>query len=408
MNETAKKEDPKDLTPQKPTLTPEQLIVEDDSEFALLLDSARFNQAWRVATLFAKSEMVPKHFQEKPESVFVVLHMALRLHVDPMMLMQNTYMVHGRPGMEAKLKIGLANRRGPFTGPIQYRMEGEGKERRCTAYATHAKTGELCEMTVDWKMVEAEGWDKDKQFRDGSGTQKSKWNTLPDLMFRYRSASFLISVYCPEVVLGLPSVDELEDMPQLIPAEVRTISRTAISGPQAASEEKWIDPALLAEFDRLVGEKKEAMLAHGQVRAFKTFLEETAKFNDISVDEMKAHAAEKFDGFWEAFEKWFLTQPKGTRTPKVEAPPAAPKGGAGGKPPLTTATAPEAQPGADKTPPVQIGEMTMANIRGILADKSLDLAFYFEERQIPEIDQVPLEELTEQDGQDILAWLKEQ
>ncbi len=360
MNETAKKEDPKDLAPQKPALTPEQLIVEDDGEFALLLDSARFNQAWRVATLFAKSEMVPKHFQGKPESVFVVLHMALRLHVDPMMLMQNTYMVHGRPGMEAKLKIGLANRRGPFTGPIQYRMEGEGKDRRCTAYATHSKTGELCEMTVDWKMVEAEGWDKDKQFRDGSGTQKSKWNTLPDLMFRYRSASFLISVYCPEVVLGLPSVDELEDTPQLIPAEVRTISRKAISSPQVTPEEKWVDPEFLAEFDRLVGEKKEHMLAHGQVRAFKTFLEETAKANDISVDELKAKAAADFEDFWTVFEKWFLTQPKGTRGPKAGAPSASPEGEGEGKPSLTTTTDPEAPPGADKTPPVGITAESLA------------------------------------------------
>ncbi len=399
MNETAKKEDPKDLAPQKPALTPEQLIVEDDGEFALLLDSARFNQAWRVATLFAKSEMVPKHFQGKPESVFVVLHMALRLHVDPMMLMQNTYMVHGRPGMEAKLKIGLANRRGPFTGPIQYRMEGEGKERKCTAYAIHAKTGDLCEMTVDWKMVEAEGWSK----KEGS-----KWLTLPDLMFRYRSASFLISVYCPEVVLGLPSVDELEDMPQLIPAEIRTISRKAISGSTAQPEKKWVDPALLAEFDRLVGEKKEAMLVAGQVRAFARFLEETAQRQPdgpISVDELKAKAAVDFENFWTVFENWFLTQPKGTRSPKAGAPPALQEGAVGGKTPLTTATDPKAQPGADTTPSVGIGMRTMTDIRGILTKKEIDLGLYFHER---EMEQVPLAELTENIGQDILAWLKEQ
>ncbi len=408
MNETTKKEKPEDSAPQKPALTPEQLIVRDNSEFALLLDSARFNQAWRVAKLFAASEMVPKHFQGKPESVFVVLHMALRLQVDPMMLMQNTYMVHGRPGMEAKLKIGLANSRGPFTGPIQYRLEGEGKDKRCTAYATHAKTGEVCEMTVDWKMVEAEGWSK----KEGS-----KWLTLPDLMFRYRAASFLISLYCPEVVLGLPSVEELEDIPQLISAESTTISRKAISGSQTQPEEKWVDPDLLADFDRLVGEKKEAMLAAGQVRAFTKFLEETAKVNGISVDELKADAAPKFAEFWAVFEKWFLTQPKGTRSPKTKGTSPVPQeGGVEGKPPLTTAFTAVASQGqyaglslGKGPPPIGIKEETKEAIREGLGEKGLDLALYFEDFDaVPGMDTIPLSEFTEEMGQDALDWLKRQ
>jgi hypothetical protein len=183
------------------------IVVHDDSEYANLLDTGRFNHLYRVAGVFARSKLVPDHFRGSKDDCMVALQMAFRLAVDPMMFMQKCYIVHGRPGVEAQLKIGLANSRGPFTGPIQWRMSGEGKQKKCTAYATHKVTGELCEYPLDWETVEKEGW------ADKKG---SKWLTMPDKMFRYRSASWLIDLYCPEVTLGLATVDELLDADQPI------------------------------------------------------------------------------------------------------------------------------------------------------------------------------------------------
>ncbi len=92
----------------------------------------------------------------------------------------------------------------------------------------------------------------------------------------------------------------------------------------------------------------------------------------------------------------------------AKAPLSPQEGGEGIDTPPHTGLGVEASPGADKTPPVGVGQMTMAAIRGILADKSLDLALYYEEKGIREIDRVPLEELTREIGQDILDWLKRQ
>jgi hypothetical protein len=180
-----------------------ETISHDDSEFSAYLDTAKFNQMWRVATVFAQSALVPAQYRQKPEDCFIAMQMSVRMHVDPMMLMQNTYVVHGKPGMEAKLAIALVNSRGPFTGPIQWRFEGEGKTRSCTAYATHRGTREVCEATVTWEMAEREGWTK----KEGS-----KWLTMPDMMFRYRSATFLARLYAPECLMGMSMIDELLDI----------------------------------------------------------------------------------------------------------------------------------------------------------------------------------------------------
>ena len=182
---------------------------------------------WRCAKAFAASELVPAHFRGKPENAFIAYQLALRMEIDPFMLMQNLYVVHGRPGLEAKLVIALVNSKGPFTGPIQWKLEGEGDARRCTAYATHQVTGERCEAEVSMAMAHAEGW---------VNKTGSKWRTMPDVMLRYRSAAFLARFYCPEVLMGMSTADELPDIePEATPAPERTQTEPARAIPEGRS-----------------------------------------------------------------------------------------------------------------------------------------------------------------------------
>jgi hypothetical protein len=202
MTDPAEQQD-QDMMPEKYE-GPTGLVVQDDGEYKNILDTARFNHLWRVAKTFAASQMVPEIFRNDPNSCMVALQMAFRLKVDPMMFLQKSYVIKGRPGIEATLAVALANTHGPFTGPIQYKWSGEKDKDdwTCTAYATHSETNELCEMPLDLKTVKAEGW-----YEKGG----SKWKTMPRLMFMYRSAMWLIRAFCPEVILGLHSIDELQD-----------------------------------------------------------------------------------------------------------------------------------------------------------------------------------------------------
>lgn len=279
------------ITSEKPKLTAEQMVVHDTGEYSMLFDSAKFNQAWRVATAFAQSGLVPDHFKNNINGVFVVLHMATRMNLDPFMVLQKTYLVHGRPGMEAQLVIALVNARGPFQGPIQWETSGEGDKRQWIAYATHAKTGERCEAKVDWAMVKAEGW------FDKAG---SKWKTIPDLMGRYRSATFLARLYCPEVIMGLSTADELDDMAFTLDSGVTVSPRP----PGALIEIKEVDPAALAEFARILD--TQGFADKNEPELFDKFLGDCAKSFKITVDEVKAMAGtqSKFDELWATFTQW--------------------------------------------------------------------------------------------------------
>jgi hypothetical protein len=174
--------------------------------FDNLLNPEKFEHIWRVAKAFAISGMVPDHFKTT-EAAFVAVQMAVRLEVDPFMLMQHTYVIHGRPGMTGQLAIALVNARGPFRTPIMFELTGDGGSRACTAYAEHGATGKLCEMTVSMAMAQAEGW-----------TSNKKWQSIPDLMLQYRAGAWLGRVYAPECLMGLLTEDELRDMGPLVEA----------------------------------------------------------------------------------------------------------------------------------------------------------------------------------------------
>ena len=40
----------------------------------------------------------------------------------------------------------------------------------------------------------------------------SKWKTMPRQMMMYRAASFFARAHCPEVLLGIQTVEEVQDV----------------------------------------------------------------------------------------------------------------------------------------------------------------------------------------------------
>lgn len=169
-----------------------------------------FDHIQRVAQVFSKSTLVPKEYQGEANigNVVIALEMANRMGTNPLAVMQNLYIVQGKPGWSSQFIIAAINQRGLFS-PLRFRMEGTGDSRSCVAYATEKATGEILESpVVTMAMAKAEGW------IDKNG---SKWKTMPELMLRYRSATFFGRLYVPEVLMGIPTAEEVEDIVDITP-----------------------------------------------------------------------------------------------------------------------------------------------------------------------------------------------
>lgn len=237
------------------------LVAQDNSQMALFLDTARWNQMCRVAQMMSESNLIPNHFRGKPQDVVVALTMADGLSVHPMMLMQTTYPVNGRLGLEAKLAIGLANNSGVFKDRIQWEMTGEKGTLGRGAIARAHLAGvepphDLCEAECTMEIAKAYGWlvTKNKQ-----GVNVSHWAKMPDMMLKYRSATFLVRLYCPEVLLGMQTNDELQDIQGFGPSKAPSVSlseRTKDANGEAEGPAIDIPPAVDAEPER--GKEKPA------------------------------------------------------------------------------------------------------------------------------------------------------
>lgn len=190
-------------------------------ELGIYGSSDNFKLAWQMAQGLAQSTVVPATFQKNPSNCLIAIEQAQRLNVSPMMVMQNLYVIQGRPSWSSKFLIAMINGSGKFDMELQYdeKQDKDGKPFSCLAWTM--KNGRRVEgMTVDMDMAKDEGW---------IAKNGSKWRTLPQLMLRYRAASFFASLNCPELTLGIYTREEMEDNEFRDPASIKATADAEIA-----------------------------------------------------------------------------------------------------------------------------------------------------------------------------------
>lgn len=179
---------------------------------------ASFENGQRMALALSKANLVPKEYQNNMPNCLIALEIAQRLRASPLLIMQNTHIIHGRPSWSAQFLIASINSCGRYS-PLRFDITKEEKPRdiggvkvtniKCVAWAIERETGQRLESSeVSIEMAIAEGW----YTKDGS-----KWKTMPEQMLRYRSAAFFARVYSPEITMGMHTVEEEEEMKDVTP-----------------------------------------------------------------------------------------------------------------------------------------------------------------------------------------------
>lgn len=214
-----------------------------------LMTGAGFDQLQRVAKALCSSTLVPAQYRAFTEvkdrgrvtghtpnpaglpNCVVALNMAQRMGADPLMVMQNLYVIEGRPSWSSQFIIAAINSCGRFS-PLRFEISEPGKAEEVSYQATVWKSGNRIEETRKVKVrhqtcrawvIEKETGDRldgptvsiqmaiDESWLTKNG---SKWLTMPEVMLRYRAASFFGRLYAPELLMGLQTQEEVEDIIQ--------------------------------------------------------------------------------------------------------------------------------------------------------------------------------------------------
>lgn len=191
-----------------------------------------FSLAVRKARAITSASMVPESYRGEANlgNAMIALEVAERIGASPLMVMQNLYVVHGRPSWSSTFLIATVNACGRFT-PLRFETQGtdpDADDYRVRAVAKDKESGEVCEGPwITWKMVKAEGW---------ASKSGSKWKTIPALMFNYRAAAFWSRLFAPELSLGIHTADEVQDTFTVAPQS--TVERADLADLQARLEQR--------------------------------------------------------------------------------------------------------------------------------------------------------------------------
>lgn len=168
-------------------------------------DDKTLRKAMKAASYLSNNAFAPPLFQNSPGNCLIALEMINRTGLPALAVLQNLYIVKGKPCWSGSFCAALVNGSGLFT-ELDYEYVGTPGhlDWGCYAYATRRSTGKRCvSEVITMKMAADEGW---------LNKPGSKWKTMPKQMMTYRAAAFFARAYCPEILHGMQSYEEVQDV----------------------------------------------------------------------------------------------------------------------------------------------------------------------------------------------------
>ena len=196
MNEIVEKEEKSELAEvvdEKVSLLPNNPF---ESKQAL-------NDYFTMANVLSKSTMVPQTYQGNPSNCLIALEQAARMKCSPLMVMQQLYVVKGKPSWSGQACSMIVNGCGLFES-VKLNYVGEKGKETYGAYVSAIRKEDKAEVvgtTITMAMAKAEGW-----------LSNPKWKSMPEQMLGYRAYAFFARLHCPNALSGFSTEGEIEDI----------------------------------------------------------------------------------------------------------------------------------------------------------------------------------------------------
>ncbi|EMX9855983.1 MULTISPECIES: RecT family recombinase [Klebsiella] len=221
---------------------------------SILTNGELFNRLRTLSEVMANSgNFVPEHYRGKPDACMAVVMQAARWGMDPFAVAQKTFIVgnSGVLGYEAQLVNAVINTMAPTKDRIHFEWFGEWEN----------IVGRFIEKTSSQnKKYIAPGWN----LKDEAGVGVRAWATLkgeseprelvlmlsqaqvrnstlwatdPRQQLAYLAVKRWARLYCPDVILGVYTADEIDEREEKVinPAQAEKITLDEITSSAGAS-----------------------------------------------------------------------------------------------------------------------------------------------------------------------------
>ena len=159
-------------------------------------------EAMEIAKMMAFSGCAVRgHFRKNPGACLAVAIQAWEWGMNPFAVANKSYIVNDQIAYESALYNAVATLRAPIDGRLQICYEGEGPSRQCkiTAQLKESAGGGDVEYVSP-------------QFSQINPKNSPLWKNDPDQQLCYFSVRAFVRRHFPDVMMGVYTVDELEDI----------------------------------------------------------------------------------------------------------------------------------------------------------------------------------------------------
>ena len=192
MNDTAEKTDLIRVDEPAPTTMGE-----------IMLNAPLMQQIDHLAQVMASATVtVPKHLQGSVGDCSAIVMQAIQWRMSPFVVAQKTHLVNGTLGYEAQLVNAVVKSSGAIEGGFayEYRTEVNGNE---------------CRVGARLKGQDEITWGEWLSMKDVKVQNSPLWKTNWKQQMGYLQVKNWVRLYCPEALLGVYTVDELQDSPPI-------------------------------------------------------------------------------------------------------------------------------------------------------------------------------------------------
>ena len=198
---------------------------------------ANLTEAISFSEMLAKSQMVPKAYQNKPEDVLVAVQWGYELGLAPLQALQNIACINGKPSVYGDAAMALVQN-SVICENIEEFFEGEGTTNPTAVCVAHRKN--RTPITAKFSVEDAK--------RAGLWGKQGPWSAYPKRMLQMRARGFALRDAFPDVLKGLITVEEAQDFPE----EAKPVQHAPMRNPLdalAAPKEPEVLPTNLDEIN---------------------------------------------------------------------------------------------------------------------------------------------------------------
>jgi len=181
---------------------------------------ANIGEAVQLSEMLARSSLVPKQYQGKPEDILVATIWGKEIGLGTLQSLQNIAVINGKPSVYGDAMLALVQA-SPICEGIDEHIENEGTLNPSAVCIARRKgrMPVICRFSVEDAK------------RAGLWGKAGPWQAYPKRMLQMRARGFALRDAFPDVLKGLITAEEAQDYPSDEPRKMRDITPAKPANP---------------------------------------------------------------------------------------------------------------------------------------------------------------------------------